>query len=108
MYGTIFRLRPKAGHEQHLSSLMEEFDRERGPRVKGARASYLLKPDRETGELIGVAIFDDRETYRANAEDPEQDAWYRKLREHLESDPVWEDGEFISAQQYQHREAGRS
>jgi len=42
--------------------------------------------------LIGVAIFRDRESYRANADDPDQDAWYKRLCALLEADPEWEDG----------------
>ena len=55
-----------------------------------------MKPDRKPGELIGVAVFEDRATYRANADDPEQDAWFRRVRELLESDPDWEDGDYVS------------
>ena len=29
----------------------------------------------------------------ANAADPEQNTWYRRMREQLEEDPWWEDGE---------------
>jgi hypothetical protein len=32
----------------------------------------------------------------ANANDPEQHQWYLKIRELLEADPEWEDGEFVS------------
>ena len=48
-------------------------------------------------ELILVAVFRDRESYRANADDPEQDKWYRQLREHLQADPEWTDGEVVFA-----------
>ena len=54
-----------------------------------------MKPDASTGELIGVAVFRDKAFYLANADDPEQGKWYGKLRELLEADPVWEDGEYV-------------
>ncbi len=97
MYGTIFRLQPKAERQADVVSLMEEWNRDRGAEVPGARATYLLQSQRRPGELIGVAVFDDEQTYRANAEAPEQDAWYRRLREALEADPVWEDGTYLVA-----------
>lgn len=100
MYGTIFRLRPQAGREADVVALMEEWGQSRGTQVQGSRATYLLKSERRPGELIGVAVFDDQATYQANAEDPEQDAWYRRLRETLEEDPVWEDGAFLAAAHY--------
>ena len=99
MYGTVFRLRPKDGREADVVALTEEWTRVRGPQTAGARAIYLLRSERRPGELIGVAVFDDERTYRANAETPEQDAWYRRLREALEADPVWEDGTFLVAAQ---------
>ena len=43
-----------------------------------------------------IAMFEDKEAYFANANDPEQDRWYQRFRERLEVDPVWEDGEFHS------------
>jgi len=95
MFGTIFRMRPKAGQEQAIISLFEEWERERRPKVKGAEGGYLVKPEKSPGELIGVAVFSDRESFLANANDPEQHQWFLKLRELLEADPAWEDGEFL-------------
>lgn len=96
MYGTIFRMKVKPGQEQKVIEVMKEWDRVRKPKVKGAIAGFLLKPDKKSGEFIGVAVFKDRAAYRANADDPEQDKWYRKLRELLQADPAWEDGEYVS------------
>ncbi len=95
MYGTIFRLQPKAGREADVVTLMEEWADSRGQEVQGARAAYLLKSERRPGDLVGVAVFDDEESFRANATAPEQDAWYRRLREVLDTDPVWEDGTYL-------------
>ena len=97
MYGSIFRMRVKPDSEQKLIDLMEEWERDIRPNVAGVRGGYVLKPDNARNELIGVAVFEDQDSYRANAASPEQDAWYRKMRELLESDPEWEDGEFIGA-----------
>ena len=45
----------------------------------------------------GVAVFAIPKlgTYRANADSPEQDARYQKLRALLEDDPEWNDGEIV-------------
>ena len=87
----------KPGREGDAMALFEEWWRERGPGVPGAVAGYLLRPDRETNEAVGVAIFADRASYHANARDPNQDQWYQRLRETLEDDPQWEDGAITSA-----------
>src|SRR5919197_4920951 len=94
-YGTVATMRLKPGHEQDLQRSIEEFDRGRARSVPGFVASYVFKTDRNPNELILVAVFRDRQSYRANADDPEQDRWFRQLREHLESDPAWTDGEVI-------------
>ena len=96
MYGSIFRMRPRRGREKDIVALMEEWDRQRRPKARGARAGYLFRPNDRTNELIGVAVFDDRATYEANAADPEQHQWYTRLREMLEADPAWEDGEYLA------------
>lgn len=93
MYGSIFRIRPRAGREQDVIRMMEEWDRERQPKARGALGGYLFKLDK--GDMMGVAVFDSKENYIANAQDPEQDAWYRRFRELLESDPEWNDGEIV-------------
>ena len=95
MYGSIFRMRPIEGREQDVIEVFNEWDRERRPNVRGVVGGYLMKPDADTGELIGVAVFEDKEAYLANGNDPEQDAWFRKLRALLQSDPSWEDGEYV-------------
>ncbi len=95
MYGSVFHLQVKPGQEEAVRQLFQEWDQQRAPRVTGFEAAYLFKPDRQSDELIAVAIFRDRASYRKNAEDPEQDRWYQRLRAHLTSDPIWEDGEIL-------------
>lgn len=96
MYGTVAHMRIKPGQEKAAIALLKEWERERKPKVKGAIASYLYKKDTNPNELIMAVVFQDKKTYVANAEDPEQDRWYRRVRELLVADPVWEDGEIIA------------
>lgn len=97
MYGTIFRLKVKSGQEDNVAEVFREWDSERKPKIEGALGGLLLKPDNGSKELIGVAVFKDKAAYAANAGDPAQDKWYTKLRELLEADPVWEDGEYVTS-----------
>ena len=96
MYGTIFRMKVEPGQEQRVAEVFKDWERERKPQVKGARAGLLLRPDKKSGEIIGVAVFQDKASFMANAEDPEQDRWDHKLRELLQADPEWEDGEYLA------------
>jgi hypothetical protein len=97
MFGTIYRMRPKAGQEQAVAEHLRLWDRERRPQINGAVAGYLFKSRESDGELIGVAVFDSESSYRKNAADPGQDRWYRGLREMLEKDPEWNDGDILVA-----------
>ncbi len=42
-------------------------------------------------ELIFVALMQDEATYRQLADNPAQDAWYRRFAELVEGDVRWED-----------------
>jgi len=86
MFGTIFRMRVKPGDKEEAMAAMMGDNRQ----IEGFIASYIY--DTGGDELWGVAVFQDEATYRANANDPEQDKWYRRLREHLQADPEWHDG----------------
>jgi quinol monooxygenase YgiN len=97
MFGTVARIRPKPGGIQALLDMSHEFDREHATRVTGYVADYIFESEKHPGEYILVAIFEDRESYMANADSPEQDAFYRRFRQHLTEDPIWEDGEIIYA-----------
>ena len=60
----------------------------------GTIARITPKPGQESA-VIALMEEWDRESYRANSEDPKQDEWYRKIRDLLQADPVWEDGEIL-------------
>jgi quinol monooxygenase YgiN len=96
MFGTIFRMRPKLGVEMAIEDLMRREERGR-PRPAGFVAGYLFRPRLRPGELIGVAVFESEASYRKNADDPEQDRWYRQLRELLVADPEWNDGDIVTS-----------
>jgi hypothetical protein len=90
-------MHPKEGQEGAVADLLRQWERERRPNVPGAVAGYLLKPRNGVSELVGVAVFDSESNYRKNADDPEQDRWYRQLRDLLEADPEWNDGDILVA-----------
>jgi hypothetical protein len=90
MYGSAFRLRPKAGMAAQVRDVMMSDPR----RPKGMVNAYLLTEDK-AGDVWGFAVFADEKAYRDNAADPAQDAQYQKFRALLESDPEWHDGSIV-------------
>ena len=93
MYGTVARMRIKPGQKQALLGIVGGWNRERRPKVKGAQTGYILFPDGDPNQAIMMAVFDDKDSYMANAADPNQDEWYPRFRKLLDVDPEWTDGE---------------
>jgi quinol monooxygenase YgiN len=93
MYGTIARIKAKEGALDEIARM------ESGRQPKGAVSSYVFQSDENADELWLVAIFEDKESYLANADSPEQDNEYRRLRLLLKIDPEWHDGEIVFAAQ---------
>jgi quinol monooxygenase YgiN len=94
MYGTVARMRLKPGTEENLNAQLREFE---SLHVPGYLATYIYRMDDEPDIYYMAVMFESKETYVANAESPEQDTRYRRIRDLLQSDPEWHDGEIISA-----------
>lgn len=95
MYGTVARLRPKQGHEQDVIEYVEHWSRVRKPEVPGALGGYVYRLDDDPRTWIFTVVFQDRESYRANAESAAMNDDYRRLRALLVESPIWEDGEIV-------------
>ena len=93
MYGTIFKMKVKSGHEDQLLAILDSSERQ----PEGSVAWFVMNPDSES-EWIGVVVFDSKESHLANANNPEQHEMFLKMMEHLESEPTWTDGEYIIGQ----------
>lgn len=94
MYGTVARMRAKPGAEKRLVALAREYDE---IDVPGFIATYIYRLDDGENDYYMAVVFEDRASYRRNADDPEQDKRYRRMRELLELDPKWHDGEIVWA-----------
>lgn len=93
MYGTIARIKIKPGKEQELlaqGSVYEDL------KIPGFIAMATYRADAGGDEYWLAVIFDSKESYRANAEDPSQDERFQKLRAILDGEPEWHDGEVIA------------
>lgn len=93
MYGSVFRMQPAAGKRQELIDLMTGPDDRRPP---GMVTAYLLAEDKG-GAVWGMAVFEDQQSYRRNAEDPAQDEEFQRWRALLDADPEWHDGTIMQA-----------
>ena len=89
MYGTVARMRLKAGSESRMQELMKEYET---LDVPGYVATTVYRMDNDANEFYMAVVFNDAESYRANAQSPEQNARYEKMIELLEGEPEWHDG----------------
>ena len=94
MYGTIFSLDIKPGHQDKLLATMEK---EATSKPQGMLAWFVMKPD-DKEEWTGVAVFESKDAYVANANRPEQHESFLKMMEHLASEPTWNDGTYVIAE----------
>jgi heme-degrading monooxygenase HmoA len=94
MYGTVARLRAKPGSQAELAAYSEE---EHSREIAGLVADYVYQMDAASDEYYLAVVFDSKASYIANANSPEQDARYRRMRALLIADPEWHDGEVIAA-----------
>jgi hypothetical protein len=89
MYGTCARMVVKAENDDKLRAI---FDDDQPTDIKGYVGSYVVR-ENDSDNVWLLAIFEDRETYDANADDPRQHEIYLKYRALLEEEPEWHDGE---------------
>jgi heme-degrading monooxygenase HmoA len=92
MYGTIAHMRVRKGQQDQVRQMMQQM--EQRP-MAGFVASHVYRLDSDPQELMVAVLFADKDSYVRNADDPAQDVEYRKLRDLLERDPEWHDGEVI-------------
>ncbi len=94
MYGTVARMKLKAGQEDAMLALLKEFE---GLNVPGFVGEYMYRADSGSNEYWMVAVFQDRESYVKNAESEQMHQFYLRYRALLEEEPEWHDGEIVYA-----------
>jgi quinol monooxygenase YgiN len=97
MYGTISRMKVKAGHEAALAALADQWAADRVHNGLVAEFTYQMDDDPHT--MMMAVVFRDEASYKANAASPEQHQRYLALIQHLDGEPEWMDGQIIFAHQ---------
>ena len=76
MFGTVAKFRIKAGKEDGLLHLGEDW-----PRIDGLVQTYIFRADNEPNVYYMATVFDSRESYRAS----------------LASTPIWSNEKWAAA-----------
>ena len=94
MFGTVGRAHIKP---ENRDKLRAAFDRQEADQaaVPGYVTSYVMFPENRQDEVLLVAMFQDRDSYYRNADDPAQHQRYLEYRALMEDEPEWSDGEWL-------------
>ena len=88
MFVTVSTYRAKAGQEDAIIALHEDWQRNQRPRVKGYLSGELLRKVDTPCEFMAIMRFESQESANALANEPEQDAWYRRVVSLTENIPT--------------------
>jgi quinol monooxygenase YgiN len=89
---THFKIKAKPGERDAVIGMFDQWQKDRMPKAKGYVRSILTSNLKNPDEFMAGVMFDSKESYDANSNDPDQGAWYKDLRSHLAADPEWFDG----------------
>ena len=92
MYGTVAKMRIKAGMEQKMRELTAS---DGMMNIPGLVGTTVYKMDADPNVLMMAVVFTDRDAYVKNANSPEQNARYEEFVALLDGPPEWNDGEII-------------
>jgi hypothetical protein len=91
VFVTVSTYRAKAGEEDAIIALHEDWQRKQGLKAKVYLSWELLRNTEAPSEFIVIAHFESEELARAMADDLNQDAWYFRLMSLIEEGPVCTD-----------------
>jgi len=88
MFVTISIYRAKAGEEDAIIALHEDWQRNQQARKQGYLSGELLRNTQAPDKFVAIMRFENRAFAQALENDPERNAWYRRLVSLVESIPV--------------------
>ena len=87
MFVTVASYRAKAGEEDAIIALHEDWQRNQQPRAMGYLSGELLRNIVDPRAFITIMRFENQEAAQALTNDPERKAWYQRVRSLTENTP---------------------
>lgn len=88
MFVTVSTYKAKAGEEDAIIALHEDWQRHLQPHARGYLSGELLRNIMDSREFIAIMRFENQEAAQALTNDPEQDAWYQRVVSLTENVPT--------------------
>ena len=92
MYGTVARMKLRPG----VTPKQFEQETQDAAGTPGLVSLAVYQAEADPQEIWMCVVFESKEAYVRNAESPEQDAEYQKMRALLQADPEWHDGTLVA------------
>ena len=93
MYGTVARIKIQPDKVDEALELMK--NTEESSDSPGAVGYYLYQMDSDPSEFFLVVQFEDKDSYFANANDPQTNAEFQEMAKYFAEEPQWHDGEVV-------------
>jgi antibiotic biosynthesis monooxygenase (ABM) superfamily enzyme len=92
---TFWRMKVQPGKINDLKAVMTA--RQEEARLKATGWVQTIVGERKEGsdEIWGVVTWDTSDNYYKNAESPDQNQWYEKMRSFLAAEPEWFDCDVV-------------
>lgn len=94
VFGTIARSRTKEGVT--IDQIKEQFAGAEN-RPAGAVSLVVFQSANDPREIWIASAFESRDAYFKNADSPEQKARFERMRDLMEGEPEWHDGNVLAA-----------
>ena len=88
MFVTVSIYCAKAGEEDAIVALYEDWQRTIQPRIRGYLSGELLRKVEAPREFIAIMRFENQESAHTLANDPGQHTWYQRIVSLTENIPV--------------------
>ena len=79
MFVTIHKYQARAGEEDAIIALHENWQRTLQPRAEGYLSGSLLRNVENLQEFVSILYFESQEAAEGLANNPEQGAWYQRV-----------------------------
>jgi quinol monooxygenase YgiN len=89
MFVTICTYRARAGDEDAIIALHEDWQRRLRPKATGYLSGELLHDAQDPQVFLAIARYESQAAARAIARDPEQVVWQRRLVSLTEAEPIY-------------------